>query len=242
MDGNSILSTARIAVDFTLLDGLAMAWFLLCWGGYTWVADHTRWSGRSLSAAMDDYRRAWMLNMVHRDDPRVVDTTIQAGLLSGIAFFASTSIIVVGGLFAMLGATDRAIEVLQHLSLVANPTRAAWEAKLVLLIVIFVYAFFKFAWSFRLLKYCSIMMGAVPDGEDRGAGAEALALRIAAVMNLEARHFNRGMRAHFFSLAVLGWFLHPLLFMFTTAWVTVVNYRREFHSRTLLRLGEEGGA
>lgn len=217
----------------TALDGVALFWFLLCWCGYTWLADHTRWSRLSLTETMNEYRRLWMLTMLRRDDPRIVDTTIQASLLNGIAFFASTSIIVVGGLFALLGAADRAIQLLQDLPLVVPLTRHAWELKLMLLIVIFVYAFFKFAWSFRLLKYCSILIGAVPTRDEINQHTESFVLRIADILNLEARHFNHGLRAYFFSLAMLAWFLHPWLFIVATTWITVVNYRREFQSRTL---------
>ena len=37
-----------------------------------------------------------------------------------------------------------------------------WEAKTIGLAVIFVYAFFKFAWSYRLYNYVAIMLGATP--------------------------------------------------------------------------------
>ena len=43
--------------------------------------------------------------------------------------------------------------------------------KVIGLAVIFVYAFFKFAWSYRLFNYMAIIVGAVPvltGGEPRG--------------------------------------------------------------------------
>ena len=72
--------------------------------------------------------------------------------------------------------------------------------------MIFVYAFFKFAWSYRLFNYTAILMGAIPvDGRSHeGAVAAARATR----MNIVAgRHFNRGQRAFFFALGYLGWFI-----------------------------------
>ena len=41
-------------------------------------------------------------------------------------------------------------------------TPALWELKMLGLIVIFVYTFFKFAWSYRLFNYFAIMVGAAP--------------------------------------------------------------------------------
>lgn len=217
----------------TPFDYLALGWFLLCWLGYTQLADHTRWHDKSITAAMNRYRLRWMQVMLRRDDPRIVDTTILASLLSGIAFFASTSIILVGGLIAMLGATDQAMRVLGDLPFVAKPSSTAWELRVLLLITIFIYAFFKFAWSFRLLKYCSILIGAALPRSELDAEADDFAKTIAGLISIEAAHFNQGLRAYFFALAALGWFLHPALFMFATAWVTLVLYRREFRSRSL---------
>jgi uncharacterized membrane protein len=174
-----------------------------------------------------------MMRMLYRDDPRIVDTTIQASLLSGIAFFASTTIIVVGGLIALLGATDQAIRVLADIPFAIKHSRGTWELKVLLLITIFVYAFFKFAWSFRLLKYSAILIGATPLRSEIDAKAEDFARRIAELISLEAVHFNQGLRSYFFALAALGWFIHPYLFIAATAWVTVVLYRRDFHSRSL---------
>jgi uncharacterized membrane protein len=218
-----------VILGFTPLDILAFGWFVVCWVGFTWSVEHSQWRRPSLSTVMNDYRRQWMLTMLRRDDPRIVDTTIQASLLNGIAFFASISIIVVGGLIAMLGATEQAMRVMEDLPFLSQPSPAAWELKIFLLILIFIYAFFKFAWSFRLLKYCSILIGAVPSRDEVDTRSEQLVTQIAELMNLEAKHFNRGLRAQLFSLAVLGWFIHPLLFMAATAWVALVNYYREFH-------------
>ena len=80
------------------------------------------------------------------------------------------------------------------------------------LALIFVYAFFKFAWSYRLFNYAAILIGAVPpvngaNGEPRRAAPRA---RAAAMNVVAGRHFNRGQRAFFFALAYLGWFVEPL--------------------------------
>ena len=48
-----------------------------------------------------------------------------------------------------------------------------------------------------------------------------------------SRHFNDGIRAYYFALAELSWFFHPWALMLSTAWVVLVLYRREFHSKAL---------
>ena len=146
-------------IDLSLLDILAVVCFIACWSVYAALADRGQRAGRSMTGVMSAYRLRWMREMTRREN-RVVDTTILGNQLNGAAFFASTAILLVGGLFAFLGATDQAIAVFEHLPLLATPSRALWEIKILLLIAIFVYAFFKFAWAFRLFNTCSVLVGA----------------------------------------------------------------------------------
>ena len=47
------------------------------------------------------------------------------------------------------------------------------------------------------------------------------------------RNFNQGLRAYYFGVAALSWFLHPLLMIVATLAVVYVLHQREFRSRTL---------
>ncbi|MEZ5590329.1 MAG: DUF599 domain-containing protein [Gammaproteobacteria bacterium] len=218
-------------IEFHWLDILALAWFLLCWFGYVWSVDHTRLHKQSVSAVMGYYRQLWMRNMVGRD-PRMLDAITQGNLLYGVAFYASTSIFIIGGLLAMLGATDKAIAVLQALPFTETASKTLWEIKVLLLVIIFIYAFFKFAWCYRLFNYCSIMIGAAPLETEATPDSTRFADHIAQLHGLAASHFNSGLRAYFFALAALSWFLHPILFLAASTWVTLILYRREFRSRS----------
>jgi uncharacterized membrane protein len=97
--------------------------------------------------------------------------------------------------------------------------------------VIFVYAFFKFAWAYRLSNYCAILIGAAPTRTEQQALIDAYVERLARVANQMGHHFNRGLRSYFFALATLGWFVHPGLFIIASTWVLIVLYRRDFRSR-----------
>ena len=110
---------------------------------------------------MDRYREVWMRRMLHRE-ARMVDMQIMAALQNGTAFFASTSLIAIGGALSLLRSTDDILAVMAALPLSVPGSRAQWEAKTVGLVVIFAYAFFKFAWSYRLYNYVAILLGAMP--------------------------------------------------------------------------------
>src|SRR5687768_16446335 len=116
---------------------------------------------------MNAQRRVWMEQMLHREN-RIVDANIMASLQNGTAFFASTSLISVGGVLALLQATDHVLTAFADLPFGLTMTRLAWELKVIGLAVIFVYAFFKFAWSYRIFNYAAILLGAVPRPDEVG--------------------------------------------------------------------------
>ena len=187
---------------------------------------------------MAGYRLRWMRQMLRREN-RMVDASIIGSLQNGAAFFASTTILALGGLAAALGATEKAASIFEALPLVEPSPPGVWQIKVLTLIVVLAYGFFKFAWSFRLHNYCSVLLGAAPIFDEVDAEGEALARRAARVSSLAARHFNRGLRAYFFALAALAWLLHPVFFMACTAYVLYVLQRREFRSKSLRALKGE---
>jgi len=97
--------------------------------------------------------------------------------------------------------------------------------------VIFIYTFFKFAWSYRLFNYVAIMLGAMPFASDRHtAEAECHVLRTTRLFESAGQNFNRGQRAFFFALGYLGWFAGPWVLFASTTAVVVVMWRRQFAS------------
>jgi hypothetical protein len=110
-------------------------------------------------------------------------------LQNGAALFASTSLIAIGGALTLLRSNDEAMTVMPLLPFGTTPSRGLWDLKMMGLIVIFVYAFFKFAWSYRLFNYFAIMVGAAPSPTEKDT-SEAQAFAHDA-----GRHFNRGQRA-----------------------------------------------
>jgi uncharacterized membrane protein len=219
-------------LGLTLLDGLAFAYFVIAWATYAWIVEI--WGGRrrGLTAIMHDYRHRWMAEMLVRPN-RIVDTQINMTLQQGSSFFASTSLLAVGACLGLMNASDRALEVVQSLSFGHAGSRQQWEVKLAGLMVIFVYAFFKFGWAYRVFNYCAILIGATPEGDRRTSPeAEAMASRAAKLNGIAAAHFNRGQRAFFFALGYLGWFAGPLVFAVATTAVFAVLYRRQFMSES----------
>jgi uncharacterized membrane protein len=217
---------------FAPADLVALACFIGAWAVYAFVVEWTPLGRDGLSAHMDRYREIWMHRMLHRE-ARMVDMQIMAALQNGTAFFASTSLIAIGGTLSLLRSTDDVLTVMSALPLAIPTSRVQWEAKTIGLVIIFAYAFFKFAWSYRLYNYVSILLGAMPFSADKET-PEALAhiRRTALLFTSAGRHFNRGQRGFFLALGYLGWFAGPYVLMLTTAAVVAVLWRRQFASQS----------
>lgn len=222
--GNSlILSTADIA---------AFAFYLAVWTFFALAADGKLFNRVSLTTAMNAQREAWMRTMARRE-LRMIDTGIMNGLQQGTAFFASSSLLAIGGCFAFIGSSDKVLSVLSDLPFVPAPERGVFELKILGLVVLLAYSFFKFGWSYRLFNYCSILIGAVPvlrDGTSHSMEMEAAIQRATKMNILAGKHFNAGLRGIFFSIGYLGWFVGPVVFLITTVFLLGVLVRRQFFS------------
>lgn len=215
-------------------DVLAVCWFCAAIFGYRLIAGFGPFERRSIAGVVQRQRVEWMRNMAVRD-ARIVDAHLLGGLAQGNAFFASTSALIIGGLAAMMGSGDKVQLLLERLPYVAKSSAPLFEMKLVFLISIFVYAFFKFAWAFRLSHYASIMIGATPLLDPEKANqdvCEEHAVRTAHLIGLAANHANSGLRGYYYAIAAMAWFFHPIFFAIATTWVILILLRRDFFSRS----------
>jgi uncharacterized membrane protein len=227
-------------LDFTTFDLVSICGFVALWVGYTYFAEHSSAARGNLIDGMAIRRKEWMIAMLKRDN-RMVDIQIVNALLRSGRFFASTAILIIAGLLAVLGAKEQAIALVMDLPFTVSTSREIWEAKILFMILVFIYAFFKFVWSMRQYNYCSILVGAAPAASELPDDFEEIGTSIATLASLAAKHSNRGIRAYYFGLAALGWFVHPWLLLASAIWVVMVLYRREFRSKTM-RLTQPKGA
>src|ERR1700676_421685 len=232
-----MLSRGLFMLAYSTVDVFAVGFFILEWTVYAVTLERTAYGRDSLSARMNAYREVWIRRMLERE-ARMVDTQIMTSLQNGTAFFASTPLLAVGGALALLRSTSEALAVLGALPINLSPSPALWEIKCVGLILIFVYAFFKFAWAYRLFNYVAILLGAMPPAAQRDTPeAEAHVIRTTRLFEAAGRHFNRGQRAFFFALGYLGWLLRRWVLFVTTALVVIVTWRRQFASDAWRAMG-----
>ncbi|MGH8661372.1 MAG: DUF599 domain-containing protein, partial [Burkholderiales bacterium] len=181
---------------------------------------------------MERFVRGWMERMVERDN-RMVDVNVLRNLMRSSQFFASTTMLILGALVALMGYAEQAASVVAELPFGHQVSRRLWELKILVLLLIFVYAFFKFSWSLRQFGFSSILVGAARKPPENASEYGGDIDRIAVILSFANRNFNQGLRAYYFGVAALSWFLHPVLMIAVTLGVLYVLHLREFRSRTL---------
>lgn len=228
---NTLLTIIRV---LPWADWLAIAVLFGGWVAYAQFAKRRARTVPSVLALTNRERRRWMVQATHRDN-RVLDGVVVQNLSASPSFFASTTIFIIGGLLAVLGAGDKATGLVQELPFAARTSVLVFDLKLVLLSGIFIYAFFRFTWSLRQYSFGALVVAAAPlhdrmtDEDERQAFAD----RAGRIMGLAAETFNDGLRAYYFAFAATAWFFSPWALVAGTAVVIVVLYRREFRSEVL---------
>jgi len=212
----------------TLYDGGAVALLIVGWLAIGWWIEREGNTRPSVTVLMMQYRRDWMLQMVTRE-PRIFDATILSDLRQATTFFASTCVIAIGGVLALIGNAEQLVGVAADLTREQLPT-FIWELKLALVALLLTNGFLRFVWANRLFGYCAVVMAAVPnditDPRTLPRAVQAGELNIRAAWN-----FNRGLRAMYFALAALAWLAGALALLLAALGTLWVLWSREFLSR-----------
>ncbi|AQS37423.1 putative membrane protein [Shewanella psychrophila] len=215
------------------LDMFAFVCFISCWLGYTTFARRKAKTTNCIARCLHQHRIHWMNELMTREI-RVGEAALLANLERNITFFASTTMLVLAGVLTLFAQVERLEAVIATIPYTANPVHLLIQVKLALLTFIFVMAFFQFTWSMRQYGFLNVMVGAAPvDLQGKNENLRSYAKQMAIVQDQAAHTYNYGLRSYYFSMAVLCWFFHPLLFIGASLFVVYTLYHREFNSRAV---------
>src|SRR5215510_5222646 len=177
---DSILRAIALNIPLTWLDLVAVLVFTALWFGYGWYADYSTTPRPHLGTEIERNTLDWFARMIEREN-RMVDVNILRILSRSSQFFASTTMLLLGALVALMGYAETAAKLVAELPFAQQVvTQRLWEIKILLLLMIFVYAFFKFTWSIRQFGFASLLVGASAKGpappEQHGAQIERLSV------------------------------------------------------------------
>jgi len=222
------------------MDALAFAWMLLLWFVYGRFADKLPpddVAPGNLNQMMHQLRRLWMRRMLDRPE-RILDSSLTGHSVASTTFFASTSMLVIAGLLGVLGRASDAHAVIQSFGFTTVSSELMFELKVLGLIGLFIIGFYKFTWALRQFNFACTLIGAAPLPPVDGVARDRFADHAARVMSLAATSFNGGIRAYYFSMAWLAWFIHPIAFAAATGIVVLVLLKRQTRSRSQASVAE----
>ena len=230
-------------MNLSLLDFTSFIWFLICWIGYSIFARKAAKRGNTLSSVLYLYRKEWV-DKLCLTGMSEVDSELLGILEKQVSFFASTSLLILASLVTVLTTSSEHFLNFTSLGFVADSSLESTQIKLLFLIVIFTYAFFTFTWSIRQYGFCFIIFGSSfhtvkyfkEAKEYRATATNRDFHAMAKVLDRAGHSHNYGLRAYYFALSVLGWFINPWLFMAACTATVFVLYRREFKSSTVQAL------
>lgn len=204
---------------------LSTAFPLLCYLAYNIIVPLVEKRRPSLSVIMNMQRRRWVANASRRESP--FDAILSGNIMQSVSFLASTAVLLVLAVFAVFGQLPALMEALESLSLDRTYSIVEVQMHLVVMLAMFVLAFFAFTLSLRQFNHFCIMLGALD--HDTPASPEEIE-SIAHMNALGARNFNSGIRAYYFSIATVAWFVSEWLALAVCLCTILVLAYREFFS------------
>jgi uncharacterized membrane protein len=198
---------------------------LFCYFGYNIIVPQIEKHRPSLSVIMNMQRRRWVANATKRDTP--FDAILSGNIMQSVSFMASTAVLMVLAVFAVFGQLPTLMTALDSLSLERSYTVGDVQVHLVVMLTLFVLAFFAFTLSLRQFNHFCIMLGALEHVEPTPPEE----IDAVAQMNaMGAKNFNSGIRAYYFSVATVAWFVSEWLAIAVCLATIVILAHREFFS------------
>ncbi len=198
---------------------------LLCYFAYHFTVPWLERVRPSLSVIMNLQRRRWVANATQRESP--FDAILSGNIMGSVSLLASTAVLLVLAVFTLFSQLPTLMTSLKSISLERVYTINEVQLHLVVMLSMFVLAFFSFTLSLRQFNHFCIMLGAL-DHSSPTPPEEIDA--IARINALGAKNFNSGLRAYYFSVATGAWFAAEWLSIVVSLATVLLLVHREFYS------------
>src|SRR5260370_41160432 len=106
--------------ESTPLNIAAVILYFLIWTGYEFLFDSRFRRPDSLNAKMVLVRNAWAARMLTRDTS-LVDSNLVGHTIHTATFMASTTVLILAGLFGVLGSPGRTYSAVSNISMIIAP-------------------------------------------------------------------------------------------------------------------------
>jgi uncharacterized membrane protein len=165
-------------------------------------------------------RTAWVENIMGEGKDILAVQTLRNSTMAA-TFLASTAVLLIIGVLSLSGQADKLETTWHALNLLGARHSELYMAKLLLLLIDLVFAFFSFSMSIRIFNHVGFMIN-VPLAMNHKAISPA---HVAVHLNRAGRFYSLGMRAYYFAVPLLFWIFGPLFMLAATVGLILVLYR-----------------
>lgn len=175
---------------------------LLALYGYGFAAKILDRRRPSLSTLMNEQRINWVTQATRRETP--LDAILSGNIMGSVSFFASTTALLILALFTVIGQLPQFAPALSSITFGERYSDTDFQIHNVAMLVLFVSAFLSFTLSLRQFNHFCILLGA----SDHAQQTPTEEIRTIARINaIAAQNFNAGIRAYYFAIPMVAWFV-----------------------------------
>jgi len=184
---------------------LTLATFTLLVGYHIWLIQRVRHQPLETAVGITNHVRSqWVCCVMGAKDHLLAIQTLRNNLMAA-NFLASTAILISLGLLSIT-LTPAAFNQVSHaLNLGGSRSEAFWMFKLLVLVVLFFFAFFNFTLSIRYYNHVGFMIGML-QSHDPQVTPET----VAGALNQGALHYTLGMRGFYLAVPIGLWIFGPI--------------------------------
>jgi uncharacterized membrane protein len=136
------------------------------------------------------------------------------------SFLASTSILISLGTINLLFRGETVSPVFHAINFFGSRHEALWLVKVIILVIIFFFAFFNFTLTIRYYNHVNFMINISPEQENL-VSVDA----VAKALNMGTMHYTLGMRSYYFAVPFTLWLFSPSLMLAGTLMITLFLYK-----------------
>lgn len=165
-------------------------------------------------------RNAWVENVMNSGSKDIMAVQTLRNAIMGPTFLASTAALLIVGTLTLTGQGDKLTDTWHVLNVFGAKHQELWQAKVLLLLLDFMVAFFGFTMAIRLFIHVGFMINVPLSMENKPVSAR----HVAIYLNRAGSYHSIGMRAYYFAVPLVFWLFGPHLMLFATMLLVVVLF------------------
>ena len=168
-------------------------------------------------------RNAWVENIMNSSNKDIMAVQTLRNAIMGPTFLASTAALLIVGTLTLTGQGDKLSDTWHVLNVFGAKHQELWQAKILLLLLDFMVAFFSFTMAIRLFIHVGFMINVPLSMHHKPISAR----HVAIYLNRAGSYHSLGMRAYYFAVPLVFWLFGPHLMLLASMVLVAVMFTIE---------------